>query len=59
MGRTVSLAPSIVPSDEDDAPVVHTAVVGQAEILCTLNRDFYDTSVLEYCSAVAFRSEAT
>jgi len=43
-------APRIVPSDADDDPVVHTAVVGQAEILCTLNRDFYDTSVLEYCN---------
>jgi hypothetical protein len=28
----------------------HTAVVGQAEILCTLNRDFYHASVLEYCT---------
>src|ERR1700722_10111991 len=30
-------APRIVPSDPDDDPVVHTAVVGRAEILCTLN----------------------
>jgi putative PIN family toxin of toxin-antitoxin system len=44
-------APRIVPSDADDDPVVHTAVVGRAEILCTLNRDFYHTSVLEYCKA--------
>jgi hypothetical protein len=41
--------PRVVPSDADDDPVVHTAVVGQAEILCTLNRDFYHASVLEYC----------
>jgi len=41
--------PRIVPSDADDDPVIHTAVVGQAEILCTLNRDFYHASVLEYC----------
>src|ERR1039458_3238522 len=27
-----------------------TTVVGQAEILCTLNRDFCHTSVLEYCT---------
>src|SRR5437016_5856964 len=32
------LAPRVVPSDLDDDPVVHTAVVGRAEILCTLNR---------------------
>lgn len=44
-------APRVVPSDVDDDPVVHTAVVGRAEILCTLNRDFYHASVLEYCKA--------
>ncbi len=42
-------APRVVPSDADDDPVVHTAVVGGAEILCTLNRDFYHPDVLEYC----------
>jgi putative PIN family toxin of toxin-antitoxin system len=42
-------APRIVPSDPDADPVVHTAVVGRADILCTLNRDFYHASVLEYC----------
>lgn len=42
-------APRVVPSDADDDPVVHAAVVGRAEILCTLNRDFYHSSVLEYC----------
>ena len=34
-------APRIVPDDIDDDPIVHTAVVGKAEILCTLNCDFY------------------
>src|ERR1035438_10808688 len=43
-------APRIVPSDADDGPVVHTAIVGRADILCTLNRDFYHASVLEYRS---------
>ena len=42
-------APRVVPSDADDDPVIHTAVVGRAELLCTLNRDFYHASVLEYC----------
>jgi hypothetical protein len=42
-------APRVVPSDPDDDPVVHTAVDGRADILCTLNRDFYHASVLEYC----------
>lgn len=42
-------APRVVPSDPDDDPVVHTAVVGQADALCTLNRHFYDPSVRKYC----------
>ena len=42
-------APRVVLSDPDDDPVVHTAVVGRADVLCTLNRDFYNPSVLEYC----------
>ena len=42
-------APGVVPSDPDDDPVVHTAVIGRADALCTLNRDFYNPSVLEYC----------
>jgi len=28
-------APGVVPSDADDDPVVHTAVVGRADVLCT------------------------
>jgi putative PIN family toxin of toxin-antitoxin system len=32
-------APRVVPSDPDDDPVVHTAVIGRADALCTLNRD--------------------
>jgi putative PIN family toxin of toxin-antitoxin system len=42
-------APRVVPSDPDDDPVVHTAVVGQADALCTLNRDFYHPFVRNYC----------
>jgi putative PIN family toxin of toxin-antitoxin system len=33
-------APQVVASDPDDDPIVHTAVTGRADILCTLNRDF-------------------
>jgi len=44
-------APQVVASDPDDDPVVHTAVVGRADALCTLNRDFYHPDVLEYCRA--------
>src|SRR6266853_6250100 len=42
-------APRVVPSDEEDDPVVHTAVIGRADALCTLNRHFYADPVLEYC----------
>lgn len=42
-------APSVVPSDPDDDPVVHTAVIGRADVLCTLNRHFFHPSVLGYC----------
>jgi putative PIN family toxin of toxin-antitoxin system len=42
-------APSVVPSDPDDDPVVHTAVAGPADVLCTSNRHFFHPSVLGYC----------
>lgn len=42
-------APRIVPSDVNDDPVVYTAIVGRADALCTLNRDFFHPSVREYC----------
>lgn len=42
-------APRVVPADPDDDAVVHTAVVGQSDVLCTLNRDFFDSTVRDYC----------
>ena len=42
-------APRVVPFDPDDDPVVHAAVIGRADALCTLNRHFYDSKVLVYC----------
>jgi len=42
-------APRLVPSDPGDDFVVHTAVVGRADALCTLNRHFYHPAVVEYC----------
>ncbi len=41
-------APRIVSADPDDDPVLHTAVAGRAEALCTLNRHFYHRTVLDY-----------
>lgn len=43
------IAPRVVPADEEDDPVVHTAVVGRADVLCTLNRHFFAPVVVEYC----------
>jgi putative PIN family toxin of toxin-antitoxin system len=42
-------APRVVPADPDDDPVVHTAVVGRADVLCTLNRHFFGSQVRNYC----------
>jgi len=42
-------APRVVLSDPDDDPVVHTAVIGQAHALFTLNRHFYNPAVRDYC----------
>ena len=42
-------APRVVPADPDDDPVVHTAIVGRADALCTLNRDFFNPLVRDYC----------
>jgi len=42
-------APRVVIADPADDPVVHAAVVGKADTLCTLNRHFYQPSVVEYC----------
>jgi hypothetical protein len=42
-------APRVVPADEEDDLVIHTAVMGKADALCTLNRHFYATAVVQYC----------
>ncbi|MFN0165490.1 MAG: putative toxin-antitoxin system toxin component, PIN family [Bryobacteraceae bacterium] len=44
-------APRVVPNDNEDDPVVHAAVFGGAQVLCTLNRHFYDAAVVDYCKA--------
>jgi putative PIN family toxin of toxin-antitoxin system len=42
-------APRVVLADEDDDAVVHTAVIGRADVLCTLNRHFFTPAVSKYC----------
>jgi len=36
-------------ADPNDDPVVYTAVVGQADVLCALDRDFYAAEVVAFC----------
>jgi uncharacterized protein len=39
----------VVLKDPNDDPVIYTAVAGKADVLCTLDRHFYDPAVLEFC----------
>ena len=40
---------AIVVRDLQDDPIVHTAVAGAADVLCTRDRHLYDSAVTEYC----------
>jgi putative PIN family toxin of toxin-antitoxin system len=39
----------IILTDPDDDPVVYTAVDGQADVICTLDRDFFQPNVIAFC----------
>ena len=39
----------MVLTDPNDDPVVYTAVAGRAEVLCTMDRDFYADQVISFC----------
>ena len=39
----------VVLKDPNDDPVVYAAVSGKADVLCTLDRDFFDLEVLLFC----------
>ena len=39
----------VVLKDPNDDPVIYAAVVGHADVICTLDRHFYDPPVLEFC----------
>ena len=41
---------AVVMADPDDDPVVFTAVAGHADVLCTLDLDFYSPEVISFCS---------
>jgi len=41
--------PPIVLKDANDDPVVYTSVAGQADVLCTVDRHFYEPNVIAFC----------
>ena len=40
----------VVAKDINDDPIIHTAVVGQADVLCTLDAHFYEESAKSFCT---------
>jgi putative PIN family toxin of toxin-antitoxin system len=46
--RLPSSIPNVVKADPDDDIVIATAIVGQAEAICTRNRHLYATDVIAY-----------
>ena len=42
--------PPVVLKDPNDDPVVYTAVAGGADVICTVDRHFYQPNVLAFCS---------
>src|ERR1035438_6648781 len=42
--------PPIILKCSDDDPVVYTALAGAADVICTVDRHFYEPNVLQFCS---------
>jgi putative PIN family toxin of toxin-antitoxin system len=57
LGEIVAPAegPPIVLKCPDDDPVVYTALAGAADVICTVDRHFYEPNVLEFCSRYGIR----
>ena len=45
----------IVAADPDDDPIVQTAVLGGADVLCTRDRHLLDRAVVAYCAGQGIR----
>ena len=41
--------------DPDDDPVIYTALAGAADVICTVDRHFYEPGVLGFCSRYGIR----
>jgi hypothetical protein len=39
----------VVVVDPNDDPVIYTAVVGRADVLCAMDRDFYIPQLMSFC----------
>jgi putative PIN family toxin of toxin-antitoxin system len=48
-------APPVVLKDPDDDPIVYTARAGHADILCTVDKHFYEPNVLAFCTRYQIR----
>ncbi len=42
--------PPIVLNDPKDDPIIYTAIAGQVDVLCTVDKHFYEPNVLAFCS---------
>jgi putative PIN family toxin of toxin-antitoxin system len=49
MVESSEAVPAIVVGDPEDDPVVHTAVLGRADYLCTHDRHLLQPDVIAYC----------
>ncbi len=38
--------------DPSDAVILRTAVAGEADFICTLDRDFYATEITTFCASL-------
>ena len=50
-----SICAAVVTADPDDDPVIATAVIGGANVLCTLDRHLRNADVLAYCASNGIR----
>ena len=52
---TPAQGPPVVHADPDDDPVIYTAVAGGADVVCTLDKHFYEPAVLSFCARQRIR----
>jgi predicted nucleic acid-binding protein len=45
----------VIPKDPDDDPVLATAALGKAEVVCTLDRHFHTDEVKAYAAGHGFK----